>query len=432
MFLNVSYAVTELTSGLPFLLEAGGGLHRIESLLATVPTIIDLPEATALPPFTDRLTLEDVTFAYDGKQPTLKHVSLEIPRGASVAFVGPSGSGKSTVLSLLARFYQPDTGRILLDGHDVTQATRASLCAQLGVVLQESFLFNCSIRDNLCIGRPEASDVEIIAAAKAADMHDLIMALPEGYDTMVGEGGGHLSGGQRQRLAIARALLRQPGILLLDEATSALDAGTEASITATLDALRQRHTIIQVTHRLAAVSTADCIFVMNHGELVEQGRHTELLAQHGVYAALWRKQSGLTVSEDGMHAAVEGTRLRTIAVLEHEVAESFATEHVREGRDIIHEGDPGDRFYIIVRGKAEALTTQPDGTPQIIRIMQDGDHFGEIALLRDVPRTATVRARTDCVLLSLGRGQFLRLMQRDAHVRAQITHLAEVRAPSEV
>jgi ATP-binding cassette, subfamily B, bacterial len=163
------------------------------------------------------------------------------------------------------------------------------------------------------------------------------------------------------------------------------------------------------------------------------------VARQGVYASLWHKQSGLVVSEDGMHAAVEGARLRHIAMLEKlsdsvldEVAGCFATEHVSEGREIIHEGDPGDRFYLIVRGKAEALKTQPDGTKQVIRVMQDGDHFGEIALLRDGPRTATVRARTACVLLSLGRGQFLRLMHRDPHLRAQMAHLAEMRAHSEV
>jgi ATP-binding cassette subfamily B protein len=439
MFLNINYAVTELTSGLPFLLEAGGGLHRIERLLAETPAVVDLPGAPALPRFADRLTLEDVTFSYDGTQPTLKHVSLTIPHGASVALVGPSGSGKSTVLSLLSRFYQPDGGRICLDGHNVTTATMASLRDQLGLVPQDSVFLNSSVRDNLGLGCPAASEEAIIAAARAADIHDLILTLPEGYNTVVGEGGGHLSGGQRQRLAIARALLRQPAILLLDEATAALDATAEAAITATLDSLRQRHTIIQVTHRLATITTADCIFVMEHGELVEQGTHGALLAQRGVYASLWDKQRGLVVSADGMHASVTGARLRHIAMLEQlsdaaldAVAGCFATEHVSAGRAIIHAGDPGDRFYLIVRGKVEALQQRADGTQQVIRVMQDGDHFGEIALLRDVPRTATVRARTACVLLSLGRGQFLRLMHRDPSLRAQMEYLAEARAHSAV
>ncbi|MGE3536267.1 MAG: ATP-binding cassette domain-containing protein [Candidatus Tectimicrobiota bacterium] len=435
MFLNVSYSVTELTNGLPFLLDAGGGLQRIESLLAEVPASVEAPGALVLPRFADKLALEEVTFSYDGKQPNLRHVSLEIPCGATVAFVGPSGSGKSTVLSLLSRFYQPDSGRVTLDGYDINSATMASLRDQLGIVLQESFLFNRSVRDNLRIGCPEASDEELVRAARAAEIHELILTLPEGYDTVVGEGGSRLSGGQRQRLAIARALLRRPAILLLDEATSALDAGTEASITATLESLRQRHTIIQVTHRLAAITTADRIFVMEAGALVEQGSHTELLAQHGLYASLWNKQSGLVVSADGLHASVEGARLRSIPILEtlstavlDEIAGYFATEHVNEGREIIHEGDSGDRFYIIVRGKAEALKAQPDNTQQLVGVLQDGDYFGEIALLQNVPRTATVRARTDCTLLSLGRGQFLRLMHREPHLRAQIAHLAAERS----
>src|SRR5262249_23722281 len=234
MFLNVSYAVTELTSGLPFLLDAGGGLQRIESLLGELPDIVDQPGAIALPRLTDSITFEDVTFSYDGTGRNLAHISLTIRQGTSVAFVGPSGSGKSTVLSLLTRFYQPNAGRVLLDGHDVHDATMASLRAQLGIVLQENFLFNTSVRDNLHFGKPDATDEEIIAAARAADIHDIIMSLPEGYNTVVGEGGGRLSGGQRQRLAIARALIRQPAILVLDEATSALDAGTEAAILATL------------------------------------------------------------------------------------------------------------------------------------------------------------------------------------------------------
>jgi ATP-binding cassette subfamily B protein len=260
------------------------------------------------------------------------------------------------------------------------------------------------------------------------------MSLPEGYDTVVGEGGGRLSGGQRQRLAIARVLIRQPAILVLDEATAALDAGTEAAILATLERLRQHHTIIQVTHRLAGITTADGIFVMDQGELVEQGSHATLVERGGIYTKLWQKQSGLEVSADGMHASVDCACLRRIPILEQlddavlaDVADRFATECFAEGREIIHAGDPGDRFYIIVRGKAVVLKPQAEGTQQAGDVMHDGDYFGEIALLHDVPRTATVRALTDCVLLSLGRGQFLRLMQRAPHLRAHIAQLAAMR-----
>jgi ATP-binding cassette, subfamily B, bacterial len=216
---------------------------------------------------------------------------MSIPIGRFVAIVGPSGSGKSSLLSLLLRFYDSDTGRICINGQDIRNVSRESLRSQIGVVFQESLLFDTSIRENLRLARPDATDAEIEAATRAAEIHPTILGLPQGYDTPVGTAGGRLSGGQRQRLAIARALLRDPAILLLDEPTAALDASTEAAISATLERLAGERTVIMATHRPASVVHADQIFVLEAGRLVESGRHADLLYHNGLYAELWQNQS---------------------------------------------------------------------------------------------------------------------------------------------
>ena len=212
------------------------------------------------------------------------------PRERSVAFVGASGSGKSTVLSLLLRFYDPTEGAVLVDGRDLRQVTQESLRSQIGMVFQESFLFNASILENIRVGWAEATSEQVMEAARDAEIHDFIVSLPRGYHTIVGERGSQLSGGQRQRLAIARALVRDPAILVLDEATSALDYSTEAALNETMLKVAQNRTVITVTHRLSSVVNADHIVVLKEGRLVEEGRHAELLQKDGVYTDLWRRQ----------------------------------------------------------------------------------------------------------------------------------------------
>jgi ATP-binding cassette subfamily B protein len=275
---------------LPDMVAASGGLQRLEELLAEVPSLIDAPEAVTLPRPAQEIRFDNVSFSYSGEQPTLDHLTLCIQAGQYVAIVGPSGSGKSTLLNLLTRFYDVDAGQITLDGYDIREVTQASLRTHMGVVFQESFLFDTTIRENLRLARPTATDDEIETAARAAEIHTWIMGLPQGYDTMAGAAGGQLSGGQRQRLALARALLRDPALLLLDEPTSALDATTEAAISATLAQLARERTVIMSTHRLAAVVNADRIFVLEAGHLVEVGTHAELLARRGLYYDLWQKQ----------------------------------------------------------------------------------------------------------------------------------------------
>lgn len=435
LFLMLSYGLYNVAQFLPTLVQAGGGMRRIEELMQESPGVPDALEARPLPRLSQHIELRDVSFSYTGKQLNLKQVSLQIPEGWSVAFVGASGSGKSTILNLLMRFYDPSAGCVAFDGHDLRQVSLESLRAQIGAVFQENFLFNTTIRENIRLGMLSATDEEVEAAAKEAEIHDFIMTLPEGYDTLAGERGGRFSGGQRQRMAIARAILRRPAVLLLDEATSALDVAAEAAINSTLSRVGRGCTVISVTHRLASVTDAHCLYVLDEGAIAEQGRHEDLLAKNGVYARLWRKQSGFVVRRAGERADIEPSRLRSVPILEHlssdllaEIAPFFVTELFPQDRLIVHQGDPGDKFYIIVRGKVEVIRDEAAGGTRRVAILQDGDYFGEIALLQNTARTASVRALVPCLCLALDRGHFLDLIDRVPDLYNQMMSMAQARS----
>jgi subfamily B ATP-binding cassette protein MsbA len=231
-----------------------------------------------------------VDFAYDAEHPALTDFNLEIQPGEIVALVGPSGAGKSTVANLLPRFYDVTGGSLTIDGTDVRDVTFRSLRQQIGLVPQETMLFNASVRENILYGRLDASEDEIVRAAKAANAHEFIMRLPDGYDTIVGDRGNALSGGQRQRIAIARAILKDPRILILDEATSALDTESEKIVQAALERLMQGRTSVVIAHRLSTIRDANKIVVIDHGRIVEEGTHAELLARGGLYAHLYAVQ----------------------------------------------------------------------------------------------------------------------------------------------
>jgi ATP-binding cassette, subfamily B, bacterial len=424
LFLQLSWSLSSVVSNMSNLVQAAASMRRIEELLGETPEIVDLPDAEPLPRLTKQIAFEDVYFSYTGTEPNLCGVSFVVRPGESVAFVGPSGSGKSTVLNLLTRFYDPTAGRVTIDGRDLRHMTQESLRAQLGLVFQESFLFNTTIRENIRMAKPGATDAEIEAAARAAELHSFILTLPQGYDTPVGERGGRLSGGQRQRVAIARALLRNPPILLLDEATSALDVETETAINVTLEQVARGRTVLAVTHRLAGVKHADRIFVLDRGRLVEQGRHDELLAYGGLYTQLWQKQTGFVVSEDGSRAEINASRLRAIPMLAmldeaslEEIARLFVSERLPAQRIIFQEGDPADKFYIVVQGTVEMTTPDSAGQERVLAVLQDGDSFGENALLSDIPHAVTVRTRIPSLLLSLQRELLWRLMDSIPQIR---------------
>ena len=290
MFVSMGYALTYVTQFVPTLAQAAGSVRHLDDLFAEKPQVMDAPDAVPAPRLEKEIMFKDVSFTYPGGSFRLKNLNVRIGRGIQVAFVGASGSGKSTILNLLLRFYDPSRGAILLDGRDIRTLTQASLRAQIGIVFQDSFLFNASILENIRMGQPAATQEQVEAAARAAEIHDYIATLPNGYCTLVGERGSQLSGGQRQRIAIARALVRDPAILILDEATSALDYATEAALLATLRKFALGRSVIHVTHRLTSVIQADHIVLLDHGRVCEEGTHGELVQRDGFYAGLWWKQ----------------------------------------------------------------------------------------------------------------------------------------------
>ena len=265
------------------------GFRRFLDVMETEPEIQDAPDAVELKDVKGRVCYEDVSFHYSDDETTvLSHVSIEIPAGKSVALVGPSGGGKTTICSLLPRFYDVTGGRVTVDGQDIRSLTLKSLRSQIGVVQQDVYLFSGSIRDNIAYGKPDATEEEIIEAAKCANIHDFIMELPDQYDTFVGERGARLSGGQKQRISIARVFLKNPPILILDEATSALDNESERYIQKSLEELAKNRTTITIAHRLSTIKRSDEIIVITEDGIAERGTHGSLLDKNGLYAHYYR------------------------------------------------------------------------------------------------------------------------------------------------
>jgi ATP-binding cassette, subfamily B, bacterial len=298
LFWELSYNVGHITQFIPVLIEGSGAAKHINDYLHEPIRSRDKDDARDLPPFQKDIVYKDVVFSYDGKQNHLNKLNLTIEAGKRVAIVGRSGAGKSTIINTLLKLYDINRGQILLDGHNVNDLKRDSLRAQMAVVFQDNLLFNQSIMDNVRLGNLNATDEEVIAACKGAEIHNFIIGLPEGYHTIVGERGSTVSGGQRQRLAIARAIVRNPAILLLDEATSALDQTTERAITRTLNKVAKGRTVVSVTHRLTSVVDMDLVYVLEKGKLAEVGTHQALLKKKGLYFKLWQDQTGKKRQDD--------------------------------------------------------------------------------------------------------------------------------------
>ena len=283
-----------------------GEVEDAMNTLAVPYTLDDAPDARPLGRIEGEVRFEQAGFAYGRRRGGVRDIDLTIRPGERIGIVGASGAGKSTLVALLLRLYDPETGRILVDGHDLRRVSQESLRQQIGMVTQETAMFNRTARDNILYGRPDASEKEMIAAARAAEAHDFIMTMQDdkgrkGYDAYLGERGVKLSGGQRQRIALARAFLKNAPILVLDEATSALDSEVEAQIQGALSRVMQGKTVLAIAHRLSTIAEMDRIIVMDQGHIVEEGRHEDLLARDGLYARYWNRQSGGFISPDDEH-----------------------------------------------------------------------------------------------------------------------------------
>ncbi len=362
--------------------SASGALVRIDEVLHAEPEPGD-DDRPDLAPMERELVLSDIGFSYTPDRRALDGVDATIAAGTNVAFVGPSGSGKSTVLRLIMRLYQPDEGSISLDGVDVSTASMRSLRAQMGVVFQDPFLFDTTIRENIALGRPDATDEEIRAAAVAAELDETVAGLARGYDTLVGRGGSALSGGQRQRVAIARALVRDPRLLLLDEATSALDPATEREISDTLARAGADRTVIAVTHRLTSITDYDAIFVIEAGRLVEHGTHAELVSVGGTYARLWSEQTGAELQERApFDAAGALGRIVPFRELDRPALDQIAGQLrafvLQPGEEI---GADGRRLLLVTRGRAEVLRPTVGNELVPTGELGAGDAFGVKAVL---------------------------------------------------
>jgi ATP-binding cassette subfamily B protein len=315
------------------------------------------------------------------------------------------------------RIVQPQSGLISFDGVDLQQASFDSLRRLCGTVLQDHHLFRGTIAENIRFINRNATMEEVVSVAKQALIHDLITQLPHGYDTMVDERGSSLSGGQRQRIAIARAFLQNPSLLILDEPSSMLDPVTEASIHALFMKLAAGRTVIMVTHRLACAQSFDKIVVLDQGKVAEEGTHQQLFDKQGLYRNLWDKQNGFNINSHG-YFKVTPDRLRAIPIFSdldfpilENIAGEFNTEIFEPETTVIQEGAKGDKFYIAVRGSLQVLKKGPDGVDKKVAILRDGDHFGEIALLQSVPRTASLRTLAHTSCLSLSHERFSRLVE---------------------
>jgi ATP-binding cassette subfamily B protein len=289
LFMTLSWSLSYVSQYVPNLVLAAGGLQRIDELLATRPLVTDAPAAVAMPGFVNGIQFANVVYGFAGKPPILDDLNLSIRAGERVAIVGSIGSGKSTVLGLLARFADPDRGRIHIDGRDLRDLTQASVRQQIGVVFQNSLLIDDTIRENIRMGKLDADDSEIEAVASLLGLHRIVEALPRGYDTMTGTRGERLSGGQRQLVAIARAVMRDPSILLLDEPTSALDAESDRLVRLAIQLVSRGRTVIMVTHSLSLATESDRVLVLHNGRVTEEGTHYELLLRGALFSRLWRQ-----------------------------------------------------------------------------------------------------------------------------------------------
>jgi ABC-type multidrug transport system fused ATPase/permease subunit len=405
---------------------AAASLRRVEEILREPMELMDTPPGGSYAPdgVRDAITFDHVSFSYTGATPTLSDINLRIPSGGKVAFVGPTGAGKSTLVNLIPRFYDVTEGAVLIDGQDTRSFALAGLRQSISIVSQDTFIFNTTILENIRFGRLDASDDEVVEAAKGAHLHSFIESLPAGYETLVGERGSRLSGGQKQRIAIARALLRDSPILILDEATSALDAETESEILAELDEVTQNKSVISITHRLGLAIKADTIYVLKDGRVVQQGSHEELMQQDGgLYRKLFEDQNRELVrraSGDQLEATVELVQqVAAVSMVPRvevdRVAHLLTTERYPAGEVFCPRNGAKSKLYLLRSGQVEFVIQTEQEAEQRLQIGSPNGTNGSkpLSLLLNVPHSVSVQALTDTEVQVLHDGDLRALLAGD-------------------
>lgn len=413
MYISFSATINDVVTSYPVLIRASQGMAAIEEL-ALFPTNEEqqknLPE---LGRFSKSIKFKHVSFAYTEGQNVLDDINLEIFAGESVGIIGVNGAGKSTLFDLLLRQDKPTAGQIELDGKDIWAYSEDSLLSQFGMVLRHPGLFHISIFDNIRMGKLDATYQDIITAAKAAEIHDEILAFPDGYNTVLNWSEENISAGQMQRIILARALVSNPAILVLDEATSVLDAYNQEAINMTLRQQARLRTTIMVTHHLKETRFLKKIIMLDKGKIAEIGSHDELIQAKGKYYQLWEKQTGVDISADKRQVKIDLDWLRRIPLFEtftdellHFCAEKFIIEEAKPNQIVFEEKRVGKKFYIIARGRVEISKKLTGKNRKDIAVLENGDYFGEIALLYSRPRTARAMAKEMCSFLVLRQEQF--------------------------
>jgi ATP-binding cassette subfamily B protein len=431
VFTMMIFVMIRFSYSLPSMVDGMSAMGRIEAFLGQEPSPNSEKETTPLR-FKRSIEFSGVSFGYSNQVKNIYNINFSIHKNSFTAFVGTTGSGKSTVVSLILGFFTPSEGTIQFDGADMSTLNEESVHANMGYVPQEIQLFNLSIGENIRMGKLDATEGDVIEAAKNTDFHDSIMQMPDGYKTLIGEGGRFLSSGQKQRLGIARAIIKKPEILILDETTVSLDPATEAAVNMTLMKLAQNCTTISLTHRLTTVMHADCIYVLDKGEIKESGNHAQLIGMNGFYRKLWDKQHEctLTLTDEHVNVDLPLASLRNIEIfnpfpddLLQKIHDRFSTLNLPENRIIMRTGDESNFFYIIARGKVEVSRKIGYPEKEVLVYLEDGDHFGEIALLKSIKRTATIRTVTPCIFLTLARQDFLKLVDEFPMIRKALERI---------
>jgi len=419
----------------PSIKQSEAGIRRIESLLQ-ISHVASERRSVPAPPMSSGIEFDDIAFRYHPDQDLqLKGVSASVAAQSYVAIVGPNGSGKSSLLNVVLGLYEQESGTVKVDGVDLSTIELDDLRSSIGVAFQETVLFNASLRDNITLAEDGFSDADLDRAIDASGLRPIVDQVPGGLDAELGADGLTLSSGESQRLGVARAVLRDPELLLLDEVASGLDPESEADVLDAIEGLRDGRTIISVTHRLESVKTVDQIIVIRGGRVIETGTFDRLIAADGPFATMWTKQHGFDVSANGLTASVQPDRLRAIPLFSMlpdaalvDLAAVFESQALTHRELAFRQGEFGSSFYVVARGTVEVVRDIDTDQEDTIAYLEDGDFFGEMALLSSELRNASIRSRGTTTLLRLERRAFNQLLATNPNARDMVHRAAAARA----